>query len=130
MSASVFPALPGVAVLRDVVRAPYYRTTVLETWSGREVRLARQASARVRLRLRVFFARDNVNCTVAPFTGYTELGVIKYFFDAHKGRFDSFHVADPDGGADLVVRFQDDELPLTEETAHVWSGEIPLVSVL
>ena len=136
MSALVFPALPGVRVVREVVRAPYYRTTILETWNGKEIRLARQSTARVKLNLVVAFARSTVagpnetGIGGQNWTGYSEHGVIKYFQDQHKGSFDSFHVRDPDGGADLNVRFQDDELPLTQEVAGVWSGQLPLVTVL
>lgn len=136
MSSLVFPALPGVMVVRDVTRAPYYRTTVLTMWSGKEVRLGRQMISRVNVRLRVAFARSTVNGPDESGSGgqnwttYTEIAVIKYFHDTHKGALDTFHLRDPDGGADLVVRFRDDALPLNEEVAGVWSGDLAVVTVL
>lgn len=127
MSAYTFPALPGVSV--DVQRTPFYRTTTLETWSGKEVRLARQSSARVRIRLQVNFLRDTV-AAPSPWAAYSELGIVKYFHTIHKGSWDSFSIADPDGGATLTVRFESDELNLAQVVPNVWSGEIILVTVL
>jgi len=127
MSSSVFPSLPGVAV--EVERRPFYRTTTLETWSGKEVRLSRQSSSRTRIRLRVNFARDAV-AAPSPWAAYSELGVIKYFHTSHKGSWDSFYIADPDGGASINVRFESDELALAQVVPGVWSGEIALVTVL
>lgn len=136
MSTLVFPSLPGVRVVRGVVRSPTYRTTVLTAWSGKEVRLGRQTTSRVDVRLQVAYVRSTVNGPNETGSGgqnwttYTELAVLKYFHDTHKGSLDTFHLRDPDGGADMNVRFQDDKLPLTEEVAGVWSGELDMVTVL
>lgn len=127
MSGYTFPSLPGVSI--ETVRTPFYRTTTLETWSGKEVRLSRQSSSRVRIRLRVNFLRDSV-AAPSPWGSYTELGIVKYFHTIHKGSWDSFSIADPDGGGTLTVRFESDELALTQLITGVWSGEITLVSVL
>lgn len=135
MSSSVFPVLPGI-VYSNVKRRPSYHTTILKAWSGKEVRLGRQALAIVSLSLQVNFARTAVSAPDESGSGgqnwsaYSEYGVIKAFHDTMKGSLDTFHVRDPDGGADIVVRFASDDLDMGGVVAGVWQGRIDLVTVI
>lgn len=128
MSAYVFPVLPGIKYA-NVKRRVSYSTTILTAWSGKEVRLSRRTSSIVSLTLQVNFARSTVNAP-APWAAYTEIGIIKYFHSYHYGALDTWHILDPDGGADLVVRFAEDDLDMVGIVSGVWDGSINLVGVI
>ena len=130
MSNHVFPDLPGVDV--KVERAQSYSTTTLRAASGKEVRVAWRSSGNpiVRYRMRFNLLRSGVNCTVSPWTSYSELALVKYFHATHLGSADSFLMADPDGGAQVRVHFVSDELALRQILPGMWEGEMMVETAL
>jgi hypothetical protein len=134
VSTNRLPALPGLSV--EKVRAPGYSTRTLRAVSGKEVRVAWRASAIVTYRLKFNFLRSTVYAPNETGSGgqdwsaYTELALVKAFHTTHRGSWDSWHLLDPDGGADVTVHFVDDVLSLTQVVPGVWSGELEVESVL
>lgn len=135
MSSSVFPILPLID--REALRAPEYSTTVLRAWSGKEVRLGRQASPivgiRVRLTLRTWRQAPS------PWAAYDELALVKLFHQTMRGSLDTFILDnttgayDPSGplnATDLVVRFASDRLEFKRIVPGAWSLDLDLVTVI
>lgn len=90
MSTSVLPSLAGLGF--EVIRTPIWKTRVQPNVSGKEVRIAEQTYPRWRWDLTYNVLRQG---TVHG-TAYTELAQLAGFFNARKGRFDSFLYADAD----------------------------------
>ena len=128
MSAHVFPYLPG----RDgnESRETIYPVTVAEAISGREDRINWSSTPRYKWTIRHRFLRTTVNCTVSPWTGYTELALVQYFITTHLTNFDSFHFADPYDTTDRTVRFVENTVKMDRIVPGVWSCEFDLISVI
>jgi hypothetical protein len=128
MSASVFPALPGLEVESD--RTPIYATSVFTTESQVEQRFSHQATPRYRYRLSYTLRNDTM--APAPWQAYTEKAIVQKFVDDHRGEWDSFLIADPWDGVQRRVRF--DGLPRFSRViggaGDWWEVDIGLVSVL
>lgn len=127
MSAMTFPSnLPGQI---QELWSSRYRTKVLETVSGKEVRASWSAAARRRFRVRFNFLRDNVNCP-APNATSTELALVQTFLSTHRGAWDSFSIADPISGATVTVRLVEDSIEFAKIVDHVWSAAFEVIEVL
>lgn len=90
MSNAVFPSLPGLKW--GVRRTPEWSTTAKTSVSGREFRSANRVYPIWHYRLAYEFLRDKR-------AGVDELRTLVGFFNARKGRFDSFLFNDPDDNA-------------------------------
>jgi uncharacterized protein (TIGR02217 family) len=86
MSTQVLPSLVGLGF--DVVRTPLWDTTVQTAVSGKETRIARQLEPRWRWELSYNVLRSAA--------GYNELQQLAGFFNARKGKFDTFLYQDAD----------------------------------
>lgn len=127
MSALTFPSnLPGQI---QEVWTSRYRTKILETVSGKEVRASWSASPRRRFRAKFNFLRDNANCP-APNAASTELALLQTFLSAHRGSWDSFAITDPISGSTVQVRLVEDSIEFTKVVEHVWSCSFEVVEVL
>lgn len=84
MSNQVYPALVGAQM--DVEREALYGTVVQTEASGRELRVAQQAGARYRYRIRYDFLRQDASPD--------EAGSLTFFFASHRGSWDSFLFTD------------------------------------
>ncbi|MEY2668868.1 MAG: hypothetical protein RJA59_1506 [Pseudomonadota bacterium] len=120
MSSNLFPSLPGLDV--KVSREPRYSTQVYESVSGREVRVSWRTQPRIRYTLRFNFARTYTQAP-APYTSYSEMGVLLSFLDTHLGSFDSFLYADPYTGSQVRVRLVEDSLKMTQVVSGIWAVE-------
>ena len=89
MSDAVFPALPGLAW--GVVKRPLWKTVVHESANGAEARLGYYTLPRWRWTLTYEFLRAG-----APAQEFEQL---VGFFNARRGRFDSFLYEDPTDNA-------------------------------
>ena len=127
MSAAVFPSnLQGQI---QELWGSEYTTRVLKAVSGKEVRASWRSSSRRRFKVTFNFLRDNANCP-APNASYTEVGLLKAFFDTHKGSWDSFSITDPIAGTAVTVRLVEDTISFSRIVAHVWASEFDVVEVL
>lgn len=86
MSTVVLPSLAGLGF--DVVRTPLWDTNVQTAVSGKETRIARQASPRWRWELSYNVLRSAAS--------YNELQQLAGFFNARQGRYDTFLYRDTD----------------------------------
>ncbi|MBS0370206.1 MAG: DUF2460 domain-containing protein [Proteobacteria bacterium] len=86
MSNDVYPTLPGLSL--PVGRSPTFKTSVLETASGREFRSALMFYPRVKYTLRYEFLRDS--------SALAEFRTLCGFYNSHRGPFDSWLFDDPD----------------------------------
>ena len=111
MSASVFPALPGLerGIRRTLVSGS---TTVYQTVGGRQQRVSWQDGTRYRYSGSLWL-RDHVNAP-APWASYSELEIVEWFHVSHRGGWDSFLVDDWRDGIRRRVRFLSDELPVEQ----------------
>lgn len=95
MSNAVFPILPGLEW--NSVKAPFFKTNVMESVSGRELRSSYQLTPKFNITLGYEFLRER--------KGRTELQQIESFFIARRGAYESFLLAVPGDDAfemDLV----------------------------
>jgi hypothetical protein len=126
MSASVFPTLPSQVLVK---RSRIYKTTIHECASAREDRTS-WAPLRYKWDLSFPVLRTTVTAP-SPWGAYSEAGVVDYFFDAHIGTADSFHITDPyDGTTDRVVRFVEDSFDMVWVCNNIWEASFSLVSVV
>ena len=127
MSGAVFPSnLQGQI---QELWGSEYTTRVLKSVSGKEVRAAWRSSSRRRFKVTFDFLRDNANCP-SPNASYTETGLVRAFFDTHKGSWDSFSITDPLSGAAVQVRLVEDSISFARIVPHVWQSEFEVVEVL
>lgn len=127
MSNLLFPSLPGLAP--NVSREPRYATQVYESVSGREVRVSWRTQPKIRYTLTFNFARTHTQAP-APYTSYSEMGVLLAFLDIHLGAFDSFLYADPYTGAQVRVRLVSDSLEMVQIVSGVWGvGQLQMETV-
>ncbi len=89
MSSFVLPSLVGLGF--DVVRTPLWDTTVQTAISGKETRIARQVAPRWRWDLTYNVLRSGA--------AYTEFQQLVGFFNARRGKFDTFLYSDADDNA-------------------------------
>lgn len=128
MSDLLFPALPGLNI--RVARQPRYATEVYESVSGRECRVSWRTQPRIRYTLTFSFLRTFIQAP-APFTSYSETGVILAFLDQHLGALDSFLYADPYTGAWVRVRLVEDSVEMVQLAVGFWEvGRLQLETVL
>jgi uncharacterized protein (TIGR02217 family) len=85
MSNAVFPVLPGL--MWDVTRTPEFATKIQRASSGKETRIAYMTAPIWRWVLKYDVLRQN--------TVTTELSQLLGFFNARRGKFDSFLYTDP-----------------------------------
>jgi uncharacterized protein (TIGR02217 family) len=85
MSNAVFPVLPGL--MWDVTRTPAFATKIQRASSGKETRIAYMTAPIWRWVLKYDVLRQN--------TVTTELSQLLGFFNARRGKFDSFLYTDP-----------------------------------
>lgn len=126
MSSLVLPALPIVNVEPSVT--PTYRTTVHETIGGKKQKTAWWSTPINRYKLRWDALRASVYCA-SPWGAYTEPGLIRYFYDAHRGDWDSWLMNDPFTGSQVRVAFIADSLVFTQVVPGVWSAEAEVETV-
>lgn len=86
MSTAVLPSLAGLGI--DIERTPVFDTIIQQNTSGKEVRIPNQEYPRWRWNI-MFNVLRSAN-------GYTELQQLVGFFNARKGRFDTFLFTDAD----------------------------------
>ncbi len=103
MSDWVFPVLPGMMVT-DL--EPLYKTLVFPSAGEVEQRVSLLSDARRRFRVRFPFLRDTV-AAPAPWSPYSEIGIVQWFHDQHKGAFDSFLFDHPRARKNLLAYSQD-----------------------
>lgn len=89
MSSSVFPVLVGLAF--DVGRTPVWSNIVQQSVSGKETRIGLWSAPRWQYELTYDVLRGDAT--------YAEFQNLAGFFNARKGRFDSFLYTDPDDSA-------------------------------
>lgn len=124
MSDLVYPNnLPGQLRLRHTTE---YRTVIHETRGGKKQVL--QLWTTPGYRFRIPYA--GLSATIAApgsWSAYSEIGVVRHFFDTHRGMGDSFLFDLPTefGGARVRVRFASDELELEpDDDADWYTGEV------
>ena len=128
MSDYLFPAIPGTNI--SVSRESKYATSIYGSLSGAEVRVSWQTQPRYRYTVKFNFLRTNVQAP-APYTSYSEAGVVQWFLDVHHGSLDSFLFADPYTGSEVRVRLVDDSVRMTQIVFGIWTVEqFSLESVL
>jgi hypothetical protein len=125
MSDLVFPSLPGLDI--KIEREEEYDTTIHRTASGKLYRTKWADTPIYRYRVKMT-CRANVQAP-APNQAYTEPGVIVYWFETHRGRFDSYLYDDPYDGVQRRVIFSSDSLRMRRITSTWWECEIELESV-
>lgn len=86
MSNAVFPILPGLEW--NSVKAPFFKTNVIESVSGRELRSSYQLAPKFNITLSYEFLRER--------KGRNELQQLESFFIARRGAYESFLLAVPD----------------------------------
>lgn len=106
MSTQILPSLAGLGF--DVVRTPVWDTSIHTTISGKETRMARQVYPRWKWELTYNVLRSDAT--------HSELQQLAGFFNARKGRFDTFLYRDADDntaiaqilgqGTDSLTTFQ------------------------
>lgn len=127
MSDLVFPLLPGMQMERS--RSPSFSTTVHESVSGHEVRQSWVQS--VRFTYSVQIKARSGTAAPSPWAAYSEKAIVEYFFDVHRGRWDSFLFPDEEAGGEQVrVRFADDSLDIRRLAPGLYEIGLELVSVL
>jgi hypothetical protein len=87
----VFPALP---LIRPPRRQLVTSTTVFTSPTSDEQRVARQLLTRYRFPLQYDLLREDV-AAPAPYQSKSELDVVLWFFDQHRGALESFLFDDP-----------------------------------
>jgi uncharacterized protein (TIGR02217 family) len=95
VSNAVFPVLPGL--MWDVTRTPQWATKVQRSSSGKETRVAYISAPIWRWVLQFDVLRQN--------TVVSELSQILGFFNARRGKFDSFLYSDPTDSAVTLEPF-------------------------
>jgi len=140
MSNNIFPALPLLGL--DVTVKPTYATRTLESVSGKEVRVAWRAGARMvyeisfdavrtTTRGRADYTPSTGAWTYNPAGAWTEQSVIRDFIDTHKGSWDSFLFPDPIVGGNVRVRFVEDSIVFRKVASGFWEVEsFSLIQVL
>ena len=132
MSALVFPIMPVIWPAK--AEAPIYATKVMRAPSGKSVRAASRASPIVNIRFSLWLCAAR-QCA-SPWAAYTEPGLVRYFFDTHKGRWDSWLLDNSTGayataGASQPrVVFTTDRLPMREEMPGIYIADFELETVL
>lgn len=86
MSNEIFPILPGLEW--NSTKAPFFKTNVMESVSGREIRHSYQIAPKFNITLSYEFLREK--------KGRNELQQIEGFFIARRGSYESFLLAVPD----------------------------------
>lgn len=86
MSNALYPTLPGL--MWPIKRTPVWNTSIKTTPSGREWRSTEVTCPRYRYGLKYEFLRNAV--------AYGEFQALFGFFNARRGRFDTFLFLDPD----------------------------------
>jgi hypothetical protein len=126
MSDQVFPSfLKGFDI--KVRRAPVFSTEIQAAESGKEQAATFWSTPIYEYEVTFNFLRQ---LGFSQFTLQDEARVLIGFFEAHRGRFDSFWFDDPYDGIRRRVRFDSDRLDTERFLYLVWSGEsIPLRSV-
>jgi hypothetical protein len=124
MSNLTFPALPVVE--GEPVHGASFQTTVHEAESGKEIRDSWAMAPRRRFRFTVVVSDGQM--APGSWSAMTELEVVEYFFEAHRGRWDSFLWVRK--GVTHRVRFADDELEYREVGGGVFEIDLEFVSVL
>lgn len=129
MSDLVYPTnLPGQLRMRVTTA---YRSVVHETRGGKKQVI--QLWTDPVLRIAIPYA--GLSATIAApggWSAYSELGVVRYFFQTHHGMGESFLIDLPAdfGGGQVRVRFASDELDLEpDDDADWWTGEVELETV-
>jgi len=127
MSDSVFPTFPGLDV--SLKRTPIYDTTVQQARSGKELRAAWRANPRYAYKLKINVLRQA--------SALQEIQALLSFFEAHRGRWDSFLYTDPYDGTTRRVRFDQDKLEAERVALATvsgggacWQVTVDLISVL
>jgi len=72
----------------------------------------------------------------SPWAAYTEPGLFRYFFDTHRGQWDSWLLDnstgayDPGGASQPRVVFTTDRCPMREEHPGIYIADVELETVL
>lgn len=130
MSNLVFPALPLQSPRVDV--RSDFATIIHTAASGKEQRTSLRVAPRRRFKVRFPALRQNVQAPV-PHGAYSEVGVIEYFWEVHRGEWDSFLYWDinKNTGAAVQRRVRFAKEPeLSRLFFNVWEGEVELLEVL
>lgn len=127
MSALVFPVLPGWDVKKNA--DPSYATRVYTSVSGQEQRVSWYPAPRIKYTV-MCNTLSTTRAAPAPFGTYSEIGVLRYFHDVHRGSWDSFVFVDPYDGVSRQVRFESDELKTVQVVPGIWSAQFGLISVV
>ena len=100
-----------------IKRREVYATKVQTSASGKELRASFQSTPIYKWELKFNFLRQ---------TGYNtavdEVAQLKTFFDTMLGSWDSFLFNCPVDGVQRRVRFEGDEMDLTQIASNVWEG--------
>lgn len=148
MSANVFPTLALQRV--EVSLVPSYSTRILESVSGKELRVSWRSASRTMYAIRYDALRTDAsgrgNFTsgggssgAAAFTSwaynsggsYTEQSIVQAFIDTHRGSWDSFFFNDPISNTQVRVRFVEDSITYRKFASGMWAVDsLKLIQVL
>lgn len=126
MSSAVFPtrqapagsdnSLTPFLVPESIVKVPVNRVTTQEVEAGLEYRVARSARYRYR------FDLNGLDSTA--------VGVLRDFWIARNGSYDTFYLEDPDVRNLRLVRFDMEEIPLEQMSTQLWRASISCLSIV
>ena len=127
MSAATFPSNLAGQIFETWSSG--YKTRVLESVSGKEVRASWRSSGRRRFRVIFDCLREDVHCPT-PNGSYHEVELVQAFLATHKGGWDSFAIADPISDASVQVRLDSDSITFQRIASGIWASEFDVVEVL
>src|SRR4051794_32226937 len=105
----------------EVVRTPVYATRVLTSKSGKEQRARFQSTPRYRFEVSIAFLRESS-------TLGNEMQALLDFFDAVKGKWDTFSFTDPYDGTSRTCRLDQDEINIGRIVNGVW--QLPSLKII
>ena len=118
MATVAWPSFPGLEPTVKRVRVD--RRIVFEGLGGTETVVNVWPSPRYRYTLSYKGLRDNVLCTVSPWTSYHETDLIDYLANRSNLGLDQLTYVDPIDGTTRNVRVESDELGWEQDGTPTW----------
>lgn len=120
MSTAVFPVFAGLKL--NAKRTRIDATKIGTSSSGKETRAVLQSTPRYRYVVELEFVRTYANGN--------EVDTLMNFIAARQGAYDTFFLPDPYTGANVLVRFENDEQTIEQLYSGIWSVKsLNLISV-